>query len=186
MGDAQRRLVEDGVAAGDEPAHQRLVADVAVDELDLAALQRAGEVADAAADHVVDDDDLAGAEGDELVDDVRADEAGAAGDEDALAGEMLFCTLLLLLTPASRLSATMVLTASMTRATSASPQLGIERQRQGLARQRLGDRERALAASRGGRRRAAGGPASGSACSVETPSCWSRARIAARSAVRTA
>ena len=50
--------------------------------------QRRGEVGQPAADHVVDDDDLAASPSalvEEQVDDVRADEAGAAGHEHALA-----------------------------------------------------------------------------------------------------
>ena len=54
--------------------------------VDAAASQRAGEVLAPAAHEVVEDDDLAVglAAVDQQVDDVRADEAGAAGDQNAL------------------------------------------------------------------------------------------------------
>ena len=86
MGDAQRRLMEDGVGAVDEICHQLRVPDVADDHLDLARLRhRIGEIFGPSAHHIVDDNDLGASRIDEQIDDVRSDEPGAAGDEDALA-----------------------------------------------------------------------------------------------------
>ena len=84
VGDAQRRLVEDGVAARHQPGHQVAVADVADDELDRARGHGAGEVLGPAPDQVVDHHDLAAAPRDQKIDDVGADEAGPAGDEDPI------------------------------------------------------------------------------------------------------
>ena len=78
VGDAQGRLVEDQIAASHQLAHQPPVADVALDQLHAAAAQRIGQVRRPAAHHVVDGDDAAAAGGHQSVDDVRADEPGAA------------------------------------------------------------------------------------------------------------
>ena len=74
--------MEDDVDALRQAADEIAVADVALDELDGAVGPRPVEVLAAAADEVVEHHDLLGAAMHELVDDVRADGAAAAGDED--------------------------------------------------------------------------------------------------------
>ena len=78
--------MEHSISAVDEFGHQLRVANVADDDLDLARdRHRVGEILGPSAYHVVDDNDLGAARIDEQIDDVRADEAGAAGDEHTLA-----------------------------------------------------------------------------------------------------
>src|SRR5690606_30885576 len=72
---AQRRLVEDDLAPGDRPGDGVGVGDVALDDLDAGR-----EVVQPAGGEVVEHHDVV-APGQEGVDEVRADEAGAAGDE---------------------------------------------------------------------------------------------------------
>ncbi len=77
--------MEDDVDALRDPAHRVDVADVAFDEVELAALGNQFEVGAATTDEVVEDHDLGDILGEELVGDRRTDEAAAAGDEDPLA-----------------------------------------------------------------------------------------------------
>ena len=122
MGDPKRRLVEDDIAAADQPAHQHGVADVALDQGHPAARQRGGEIADAAAHHVVDHGHLADAFAEQQVDDMRADEAGAAGDQNPGTTQISHPHLpsaTLAGTSASSPPAATRLTASITRAVSA-------------------------------------------------------------------
>jgi hypothetical protein len=76
--------VEDDVDAAHQLAHERRVADVALDDLDVAVGQRPGQVLAAAAHEVVEHDDLARLLLDDEVGDVRADHAGAARDQHAI------------------------------------------------------------------------------------------------------
>ena len=85
--DAQRGLVKDRVAAGDERLHRRRVPDVALDQAHAVAGERAGEVVAPPAHHVVDDAHFRRTGIQQQLDDMRADEAGAAGDEAGRAGE---------------------------------------------------------------------------------------------------
>jgi hypothetical protein len=87
MGDAQCRLVEDGVDPVDQPGHDRAVADVEIDQADAAAGHRPRQVFRPAADHVVDNDDLGTPGRDELVDDPRPDETGPTGHQHTLVGQ---------------------------------------------------------------------------------------------------
>jgi len=80
--------VEHDVRATRQAVDECGVADVALVDLDALAAHGAREVLAAAADEVVDDDDAGGACFERLVGDVGADEAGAAGDEDAGAVEV--------------------------------------------------------------------------------------------------
>jgi len=66
VGDAQGRLVEHHLGVADQRVHPRLIANVALDQVDAAALERAGKVGRPAADHVVDDRDLGRVVGEKL------------------------------------------------------------------------------------------------------------------------
>ena len=88
LGDAQGRHVEDQVRVADQLLHEGAVADVGLDQADLGGGHGVGQVLRAAALHVVDGDDLGAAFLDQEVDDVGADESGAAGDQDPFAFEI--------------------------------------------------------------------------------------------------
>ena len=79
----QRGEVEHVVGAAHEVVQQVEVLDRAFDQSDAVVLQRAGEVVARAAHEVVEHDDLAHGLVEELVDDVRADEAGTADHQHA-------------------------------------------------------------------------------------------------------
>ena len=85
--DAQRGLVEDGIAASDERLHRRRVPDIALDQAHSVAGERAGEVVAPPTHHVVDDAHLRRTGVQQQLDDMRADEACAAGDEAGGAGK---------------------------------------------------------------------------------------------------
>jgi hypothetical protein len=88
LGDAQRREVEDEVDAGSELVHERTIVDVSLD--DGQSRTCAGlcfrEVLAPTTAQVVQHDDLGRSGLNQLVDERRSDRSGAAGDEDALAG----------------------------------------------------------------------------------------------------
>jgi hypothetical protein len=86
LGDPDRGQVEDGVDARHELAHERAVADVAVDEADVAVRLGPCEVLPPSADEVVEDDDLLGAGEHELVGYGRPDGACASGDQHSARG----------------------------------------------------------------------------------------------------
>ena len=86
LGDTDGRLMEDDVDAGHRAGEQGGVAQVVVDDGDVAVGLGPGQVGRPAAGELVDDDDLGGPAFDELVGDRRADDTGTAGDEEALAG----------------------------------------------------------------------------------------------------
>ena len=79
----ERGEQEDVVGAMHQLRDQLGVEDRALDELDAVVLERAGEAVGLAAHEVVEHDDLLHGLVDQLVDDVRADETGAAYDEYA-------------------------------------------------------------------------------------------------------
>ena len=79
----QRGEMERVVGALHEVVEQVEVLDRALDQRHAVVLQRAGEVVAGAAHEVVEHDDLAHRLGQQLVDDVRADEAGTADDQHA-------------------------------------------------------------------------------------------------------
>jgi hypothetical protein len=79
----QRGEVERIVRAAHEVLEQVEVLDRALDQGHPVVGQRAGEVVPGAAHEVVEHDDLAHRFGEQLVDDVRADEAGTAYDQHA-------------------------------------------------------------------------------------------------------
>ena len=81
--DPQGRLVEDDVDAARQLGNQLAIADVALDEPDGSVGERPGEVLAPAAHEVVEHDDLLRPGLHELVGDVRADRARAAGNERA-------------------------------------------------------------------------------------------------------
>ena len=90
VGDAQRGLVKDRIAARNDVGEQLRIADVAYDDADFRArCEGTLEILRPAAHHVVDDNDLRTAGFDQEIDDVRADETGAAGNQDALALEQI-------------------------------------------------------------------------------------------------
>ena len=78
---AERALVEDDLDAADGRVHALVRAEVALDDLDVPSELR--EVRPAAGREVVEHADVVAAL-EQRLDEVRADEAGAAGDEDAL------------------------------------------------------------------------------------------------------
>ncbi len=84
LGDADRGLVEHDVDAAGGVHHHRRVAEIAFDHRDRAAVDRRREVRHAAPREVVEHADLFGLERDQLVGDRRADESGAARDQDRL------------------------------------------------------------------------------------------------------
>ena len=98
-----------------------------------------GEIRDLAADHVVDDDDPVAAGVEQLIDDMRADEAGAAGHQDPLAGEIVHASLLQAFDQDVRRDAIDRLDH---RGDVGLRQLGEQRQGQRIAGERFGDRER--------------------------------------------
>ena len=71
-------------AASTSDVHQLAVADIALDQPDRPARHAPLEVFRPAAHHVVERDDLDAALVAQQVDDMRADKAGAAGDQNAL------------------------------------------------------------------------------------------------------
>ena len=87
LGDPDGRLVEHDVDARHQRPDQLPVPDVAVDNPDLPGPKRPGQVLRPAADEVVEDHDLVGARGRQLVDDRRPDRAGTACDQEALPGD---------------------------------------------------------------------------------------------------
>jgi hypothetical protein len=84
LGDPDRGLMKDDVDVVHQACNQSGVADVAFHHADRPGGERLPEVASTAANEVVENDDLLGAGLDEFVDDMRADRAGAAGDERTL------------------------------------------------------------------------------------------------------
>ncbi len=78
LGDAQRGLVEDRIAAGDERLHRRRVPDIALDQAYAVAGERTGEIVAPPAHHIVDDAHLRRTGLQQQLDDMRADEARAA------------------------------------------------------------------------------------------------------------
>jgi hypothetical protein len=74
----QRRQQKYPVGALQHALQERPVADAAFDQRDPRITKRGGDVGSRAANKVVDDHDFADAFGEELVDNVRADESGAA------------------------------------------------------------------------------------------------------------
>ena len=89
MGDAQRRLVVDIVHAIRQLAHKLAVADVALDQACSAASHRRLQVLALPAHEVIERDDLCRTRVQQRVDDVRADEAGATGDQDTTSGDFI-------------------------------------------------------------------------------------------------
>src|SRR5262249_16868038 len=83
LGDPQGGLVKDQVTAIGQAVDQGGVADIALDDADAAGTDSVRDVLVAPTHEVVHDGDGGGAGFDHLIDDERADETGAAGDEHA-------------------------------------------------------------------------------------------------------
>ena len=67
---------------GEDARHRRAIGDVGLDEGDARIVQRALETEQAAGvGQLVDDDEAIGGVGERVVNEIGADEAGAAGDE---------------------------------------------------------------------------------------------------------
>jgi hypothetical protein len=82
--DADGGLVEDEVYPAHQPPYQGCVADVCHFQAYPAAVQRFGQVLPAAADEVIQHDDLAGAGRHKLIDDRGPDRAGSTGYQATL------------------------------------------------------------------------------------------------------
>ena len=76
--------MEHDIDPAHQPPHQAGVADVALFQAHSAGRQHLRQVLPAAADEVVQHDDLAGTRRNELIDDRRADRARSSGDQAAL------------------------------------------------------------------------------------------------------
>jgi hypothetical protein len=81
LGDAQRSLMEDDVNAVHHVGDQSAIAHVTLDDGDASTSAGSGQILTAAANKVVQHDDLAHTVIQQLIGDVRANEAGTAGDE---------------------------------------------------------------------------------------------------------
>ena len=87
LSDTQRRLVEDEVRAFGERINERCVADITCHHVQTPSCLRRPQILHPAADEVIQDHDAVGTCCQQLVGDMRTDEAGASSDEDAGAVE---------------------------------------------------------------------------------------------------
>jgi hypothetical protein len=85
--DPERSLMKHDVDAVHHVGHHRAIADVALDDGDASASAGSRQILATAADEVVEHNDLAHAVIQQLIGDVRANEAGTAGDEHTSAGK---------------------------------------------------------------------------------------------------
>ena len=96
-------VVHDGVVAGDQLIEQRGVADVAHDELAAVGGQPGAVLGVAGVGQLVQDGDVyLGVVVHDVVDEVAADEAAAARDDDILGGEGLLCHVRISSVPSTR------------------------------------------------------------------------------------
>ncbi len=87
VGDPQSCLMEHNIGVRHEPAHQLRVADVAFQKRHFGARQRRRQILPASADEIVQRQDAAAILAGQTVDDVRADESGAARHQYSFTGQ---------------------------------------------------------------------------------------------------